>query len=167
MPVAQVWGGVATLNTLVGNVVLTSSGSTMTISLSGQNINIDLALGHSNTWTAAQIFTTIINQGGYHANITNVSSTPTNMVGTDEVVLVTTGGAAITYNLTSVAATAKGRKVVIIQIDALGGSVVIVPNGSDKIEGATSKTISAKYGKVGLVSDGVSNWYDLGTGGGI
>jgi hypothetical protein len=151
--------GAITANLLATGAV---DGTTITLSSGAAT----LGLGHSNTWTVAQIFTTIINQGGYHSNVTVVSTTPYSMVGTDEVILVTTGGSAITVNLQSVAGTAKGRKLIVIQTDGVG-SVVIAVNGSDTIEGSSSKTISAQYGKVGLVSDGVSTWYDLGTGGGI
>jgi hypothetical protein len=97
-------------------------------------------------------------------SVTKVSTTPYTINPTDNTVLVTTGGSAITVNLPSVASRTGGTKLLIMQTDT-SGSVIVTANGSDTIQGSSSVTISSQYGKVGLISDGVSTWYDLGVGG--
>ncbi len=104
------------------------------------------------------------NSGVLLAPVTPKSSgSPYSVAATDEVILVTTGGSGYTVNLP--AASTAGRKVLIIKADSGAGAVTVSRAGSDTIEGATSKTVSSQYGKVGLVSDGTSTWYDLGSGG--
>ena len=100
-------------------------------------------------------------------NITSLSSgSPYSVATTDQVLLITTGSSSFTVDLPTVSGVT-GRKILIIKADSGSGSIIIDPNGSDTIEGSTSKTISSQYGKVAVISDGSSTWYDLGTGGGI
>lgn len=105
----------------------------------------------------------IANKGAYYSHITASSSSPYTIGAADEVVLVTTGASAFTLNLP--AATATGRKLLIIKVDSGAGAVTVTPNGSDTIEGAGTKSLSSQYAKIGLI-DGVSTaWSDIGTGG--
>ena len=104
------------------------------------------------------------NSGVIYAPVTLKSSgSPYSVASGDEVIIVTTGASGYIVNLP--AASTAGRKLIIIKGDSGAGAVTVTPAGSDTIEGAASKSIPGQYGKVGIVSDGVSVWYDLGSGG--
>lgn len=93
-------------------------------------------------------------------------STTQALKGSDELVLASTPSADITLTLPAAnASTPYARKLIIIKTDAAVHNVSVSKAGADTIEGAATKTIAAQYGKLGLISDGVSVWYDLGTGG--
>jgi hypothetical protein len=65
--------GVLTLNTLRGIVGETSPNSTITISISGQNITFDINLSNANIWAALQTFGNNISIGGAQYDIGKVS----------------------------------------------------------------------------------------------
>lgn len=74
----------------------------------------------------------------------------------------TTG--AITVNLPAAnAQAASGQYIIITKIDSSVNAVTVTAAGSDKIEGGTTKTLSAQYSKTILISDGGSPgiWYDV------
>lgn len=75
-------------------------------------------------------------------------------------VAVTTGGGAISVALPLAASVTAGRYYIIADVDgnAWTNAVTINRAGSDLIDGATSFVMGTKYGKVTLISDGVSNW---------
>ena len=99
------------------------------------------------------------------ANETAVTTTYS--VGTsDEIILANATSAAFTVTLPAANAQA-GRKVLIIKTDSSANAVTVSRAGSDTIEGSTTKSLASQYNKIGLISDGTSTWYDLGTGGGI
>jgi len=56
-------------------------------------------------------------------------------------------------------ATYMGLHILIVKEDASANTVQVAAYGNDTIEGSPSKTLSAQYSKVYLVSDGVSQWY--------
>lgn len=86
----------------------------------------------------------------------------------------TTGGFSLSLPLASAAA--NGATVFFKKADSSANAVTINVAGSDKIDGATSVSLTAQYQLIGLISDGVSNWElttiavnvftgDTGTGG--
>jgi hypothetical protein len=81
--------------------------------------------------------------------------------GSDFTLGITASGGPSTVSLPA-ASTNKGRQYVIEKIDASANAAVILPNGTDKIEAAASKSLTAQYHAVWLQSDGVSNWMILG-----
>lgn len=101
--------------------------------------------------------------GGTQVNVNtqtaNYTATPA-----DDVILVDATAGGITLTLPA-ASNGKGTKLLIIKLDSSGNAVTVTPAGADTIEGNATKSLAAQYNKIGLVSDGVSLWYDLGTGG--
>lgn len=128
------------------------------------NLTASLALSHANTWTTAQIFQAITQTSGITGGIHSLSSgSPYSVVSTDEILLITTGSSAYTVTLPA-ANQYSGRKLLIAKVDSGSGAVTINRAGSDTISGQTSVVLSAQYAMVGLVSDDVSVWYNLGSG---
>lgn len=72
---------------------------------------------------------------------------------------VTGGGFTVTLPLASEAVNGQVR---VFKIDASGNTLTISRAGSDKINGANTKTTTTQYAGWTLVSDGVSNWYVFG-----
>jgi len=58
-------------------------------------------------------------------------------------------------------ATAMGLHLLIVKEDTSGNTVTVNTFGADNMEGVNSKTLSARYDKLVIVSDGVSSWYIL------
>ena len=54
--------------------------------------------------------------------------------------------------------TVKKKKFRLKKIDSSANAITITPNGSQKIDGASSWTLSTQYEAITLVSDG-SNWH--------
>lgn len=123
-----------------------------------------ISVSLSYTWAKPQTFNGIVSEGSYSANITSTSTSPYTVSSSDEVILVTTGASAFTVTLPA-SSNSTGRKILIIKADSGAGAITVNRAGTDTIEGATSASISSQYGKLGLVADGVSLWYDLGKGG--
>lgn len=69
---------------------------------------------------------------------------------------VTTGAGTIIATLPTAVGIA-GQTVVIKKVDAGVGTVVLTPNGAQKIDGLSTFTLSAQFQYMGLVSDG-ANW---------
>jgi len=80
-----------------------------------------------------------------------------------DVYLVTTAAATITATLPTVASgdASLGRTVTIVKADSGGGSVTIDADGSETINGATTKSLASQFNFVTLVSDGTA-WYVVG-----
>lgn len=75
----------------------------------------------------------------------------------------TSAGFTVTLPL---AANYQYKKYCIKKIDSSANIVTIARSGSDTIDGATTKTLTAQYNAITLVSDGVSKWHSECTGGG-
>ncbi|MHB1909772.1 MAG: beta strand repeat-containing protein [Nitrososphaerales archaeon] len=69
--------GVTSLNTLVGALTIASPNSTLSISTATPDIDIDLNLAHSNTWTVSQTFSSIFvnNSAGSQITLNNTYGT--------------------------------------------------------------------------------------------
>lgn len=103
--------------------------------------------------SVAGTFTT----AGILAAVTTVSAAYTAALD-DHLILANVTGSGFTITLPP-AATAKGLHLTLKRIDNVGGAVTISPSGSDTIEGATSRSLSAQFASVSLISDGVATWY--------
>ncbi len=75
----------------------------------------------------------------------------------DYLILANAGGGAVTLSLPAAAASA-GRRVAAKKTDATGNAVTVDADGADTIDGAGSKAITAQYGVIELVCDGVGWW---------
>lgn len=77
-----------------------------------------------------------------------------------DVYLVTTAAATITVTLPTAVSgdAAAGRTVTIMKADAGGGSITIDADGSEVINGATTKSVATQFHYVTLVSDGTA-WF--------
>lgn len=81
----------------------------------------------------------------------------------DNLIIADATSGAITITLP--AANAYGTsQITVVKKDSSANTVTVQRAGADTIEGLTSLVISLQRGKVFLVSDGVSIWYDLGRG---
>jgi hypothetical protein len=81
----------------------------------------------------------------------------------DSVIVVDTSMGDITVSLPT--ATLMGKRLVVVKETADANTVTVTPFGNDTIESSASKTLSTRWAKVFLESDGVSNWLDLMSGG--
>jgi hypothetical protein len=161
--------GVVTLNSLAGALTVTTPNSTLSVGTSGSDVTIDINTAHSNSWSLSQTFQAITITNGTQVLVNPTSGTAHvyNVSATDEVLALTAGSTAdLIVNLPAAASTS-GRKLIFIKADTGSNNVVVTVAGGDTIEGVTTKTLVNQYDKVGLVSDGTSTWYNLGTGGGI
>lgn len=90
-------------------------------------------------------------------NVGSVSATGS-LSTSNDTVLASAAGGAITLTLPSTGVIAAGKVVVVIKTDATANAVTIAGNGLQTINGAASTALAAQYNKVQLVSDG-SNWF--------
>jgi hypothetical protein len=107
----------------------------------------------SNTWAAEQIFTKSERRA-----YTSVSSNTT-LDATHNVVDVDASGGARTITLPT-AVGINGRKYTIRKLDSSGNAVTIDGNGSETINGATTKALSTQYETATIMSNG-ANWIIL------
>ncbi len=77
--------------------------------------------------------------------------------GNETIILANASGAGVTIAL-PVASTCTDRVYTVKKSDSSGNTVTIDPNGSELIEGATTKVISAQYETVTIISDGTAWW---------
>ena len=76
---------------------------------------------------------------------------------TDYLILCDASGGAFTISLLA-SATVTGRQYTIKKIDSSGNSVAIDGNGSETIDGTTTKSLNLQYDSITIQSDG-SNWF--------
>jgi hypothetical protein len=95
---------------------------------------------------------------GLRLGVVTKTNTNYTILGTDAIVLVSTGNSARTMTLP--AASQMGQILIIKKIDAGTGTVIVSRAGADTIQGATTKTLAAvQYNELVLYADGVSTWY--------
>lgn len=75
----------------------------------------------------------------------------------DEMIMVDATSGAVTITLAAASGLA-GKDYTIKKVDASGNSVIIDPNASESVDGATTKTISSQYTSVSIRCDS-ANWY--------
>jgi len=122
---------------------------------SASSARTNLGLGTLSTQNAGQVsFNGGVQMGGLQSKSADYA-----MVTTDCVVNATGGAGGITITLP--VATNTDQIVIIRKVDAGVGAVTVARAGTDTIEGATSISLAAQYGKCVLQSDGVSLWYRI------
>lgn len=92
-----------------------------------------------------------------------VAATTYTILPQDGIVAITVGTADFTVTLPSCASVPAGKMVTVKDESGVLGTnsktVTIARAGSDTIDGATTATVTANYGRVSLYSDGVSKWF--------
>ena len=73
----------------------------------------------------------------------------------------TSGTFAVT--LPAAASTTAGHEYVIKKTDSSANAVTVTPNGSDKIDGASTYSLSAQYKYIRINCDGTANWLITGS----
>jgi hypothetical protein len=92
---------------------------------------------------------------------TPVSATSTNVtLGANASVLTVDASASTRIITLPAASTCPGRHYTIKKTDASGNGVTVDPNGTETIDGATTKTITTQWGVLQITSDG-ANWLIL------
>lgn len=76
----------------------------------------------------------------------------------DDIILADATGGAFTVTLLSAATAGAGKKYFIMKTDSTANAVTIDGNGSETINGALTRALSAQYAYAVIVSDG-SNWF--------
>jgi len=100
----------------------------------------------------------IDNADAQYLTITPKSTgTPYDVLATDRYLAVTTGSSA-DYTVNLPASTGLGRLLTIAKMDAGTKHVVIARAGTDTIQGATSKTLTAQYDYIQLVDSAAGVW---------
>ncbi|MDB4442331.1 hypothetical protein N9219_02810 [bacterium] len=92
---------------------------------------------------------------GLATGVQTITAASDTLVNTDHTNLCDCTSNAITVNLPAASA---GQRFEIKKIDATANAVTIDGNGSETIDGALTKVITAQYESVTLVSDG-TNWF--------
>jgi hypothetical protein len=78
----------------------------------------------------------------------------------DYAIPVTTGATGVAITLPA-SSSSKGQMLYIQKADSGVGAVTVTPNGSDKINGATSASLASQYNSITLVADGAGNWLKI------
>lgn len=92
-------------------------------------------------------------------NITPVVAKSANYTATqdDGLINVTTGGGTVTITLPAVASARTGQRYVIRKVDAAVGSITIDGDGSETINGVTTKSVSVQWDALEVINTG-SEW---------
>jgi len=130
------------------------NGSTLTsVYLSSQYASLDLTSDGISIWHSLP---GVFAQNG--ANLNTVITTYTATID-DYILLADATGGGFTITLPAASGVSAGWKLHVEAISVSGGSVTVSRAGSDTIEGATTKVLSAQYASADFISDGVSTWY--------
>jgi hypothetical protein len=137
-------GSTADLTTLMAGEGLVTDGSEL-------DVNVD-----NSTLEVATDVVQVKDAGITEVKRSRTVATPnaTSSITTD-IVLATGGVAGITLTMP---AAAGGKIVIVKKIDAGAGTVTILRNSSDTIDGSVQKILYSQYESMTFVSDG-SNWY--------
>ena len=102
--------------------------------------------------------------GGSSTSI-NVFTASFNVLNTYDVVGVSTSGSVVTASLPGASSLSSGQRLVFKDIGGSGSvnNLVIEPSGSEKIDGASSLKITNNWGAATIVSDGVGQYFIIGT----
>jgi hypothetical protein len=78
----------------------------------------------------------------------------------DFAIPVTAGSGGVTITLPA-SSSSKGQVLYLQKVDSAAGAVTITPNGSDKINGASSASLASQYNSLTIVADGSGNWLKI------
>jgi hypothetical protein len=110
-----------------------------------------LGVGTSTPQTTLQV------NGGVSVAVKTVTSAYT-MTTSDFTILANAAGGALKITLPP-PATTSGMLVHVKKVDTTTNVVTVAGAGTDKIEGAASKSLAKKFASYTLIADGASNWY--------
>ena len=96
--------------------------------------------------------------GGYVQKIKNIAAIYT-ILEDDSVLLASATLGAFTITVKS-AIFLKRKTYTVIKIDASANVITLDPAGAETINGAATKTLTAQWDKITIVSDGI-NWYEV------
>jgi hypothetical protein len=102
--------------------------------------------------------------GGSSTSI-NVFTASFNVLNTYDVVGISTSGSVVTASLPGASSLSSGQRLVFKDVGGSGSvnNLVIEPSGSEKIDGASTLKITNNWGAATLVSDGVGQYFIIGT----
>jgi len=102
--------------------------------------------------------------GGSSTSI-NVFTASFNVLNTYDVVGISTSGSVVTASLPGASSLSSGQRLVFKDVGGSGSvnNLVIEPSGSEKIDGASSLKITNNWGAATIVSDGVGQYFIIGT----
>lgn len=98
---------------------------------------------------------------GVNVSTRSTTAATVTMVGTDEVILASANGGAVTVNLQPAATAGNGRRLTVVKTDASANSVTLDGSGGETLNGAATKVLAAQYDRATIVCDG-SAWYVVG-----
>jgi hypothetical protein len=132
--------------------------------LTWDNANTRLGVGVSPGLSTLDV------QGSIRFKRTVVSSTPYTVLATDNIVAVTGPASARVLNLPAASTIPAGQCYIFSDEsgNAATNNITITRNGTDTIEGLTTKVINQNYGATRLYSDGSTKWFstvDIGNQG--
>jgi len=135
-----------------------STGWSLNASAAGRTITIgDIT---ANRPLDSDFAATYVFERGKH-NVTAVKTAAYTALINDTVRCNPTGG-AFTVTLPAVTAGNGGMQITVKNTSSSANTITIARAGADTIDGATTATISAAYGKLTLESDGTSEWMIVG-----
>jgi hypothetical protein len=155
LPSAQILLGsgsnVATATAVTGDITISNAGlTTLASTIAGnKTFSNDVTISGNGTISGVASFS-----AGQVVKPDFITTSPYNITSANYFLLVNTS-TSITLNLPDCSAS-EGQILVIKSINT--GSAVITPFGTQKIDGATSKTIAVKYAAMNLLCAS-SNWY--------
>jgi len=118
------------------------------------------SIGNNNDALFQQVFgaSSLGNQRNLTSPTTTVDSTPYTITAEDRILLIDddTVGGDVTINIPSAATLLDGWSITIKKLGSTG-DIILDPNGSETIDGDTTRTVRQKLESTCLVSDG-SNW---------
>jgi len=102
--------------------------------------------------------------GGSSTSI-NVFTASFNVLNTYDVVGISTSGSVVTASLPGASSLSSGQRLVFKDVGGSGSvnNLVIEPSGSEKIDGASTLKITNNWGAATIVSDGVGQYFIIGT----
>lgn len=102
--------------------------------------------------------------GGSSTSI-NVFTASFNVLSTYDVVGISTSGSVVTASLPGASSLSSGQRLVFKDVGGSGSvnNLVIEPSGSEKIDGASTLKITNNWGAATIVSDGVGQYFIIGT----
>jgi hypothetical protein len=86
------------------------------------------------------------------------------VVGTERILLVSAASAGWALTLPAASTMTAGYEIYVKKTDNNSNAITITPNGSDKIDGASSYVLNAQYMYVQLMCDASANWYIMSAG---
>ena len=97
--------------------------------------------------------------------VPNIFTASFNVLNTYDVVGISTSGSVVTASLPGASSLSSGQRLVFKDVGGSGSinDLVIEASGSETIDGASTLKISTDWGATTIVSDGVGQYFIIGT----